>query len=120
MTTQRHVAVLCAAALVAFMLSASTVLAAKPKDGKYAGQTTSGEKISITVTNDGEKTSVKYCGYKMGDKVKNGKFKFAYKGPGGVYVGGEGEFTSKKKAKGKITTDFLCDTEGESFTATRT
>jgi uncharacterized protein (DUF2147 family) len=116
MNWKRH-ATQVGAVVAVLALSASAVLAANPKDGTYKGAVESGkEKITIKV--DGEKVTTKYCNYSMRDKEKNGKFKFAYKGPGGVYVGGQGEFTSKKKAEGKITTDFLCDTEGENFTAT--
>jgi hypothetical protein len=116
MNSHRQVLALFAAAVAALALSASAVLAATPKDGTFVGATDSGRKISIKV--DGDRATVNYCNYKMKSGINRGKFKFAYKGPGGVYVGGQGEFTSKRKAAGKITTDFLCDTEGQNFTAT--
>ena len=105
-------------ALVATVaIGAATALAAKPKDGTFAGETDSGAKISIKVSGDGEKATVSYCNYKMPSKIKNSKFEAKHSGPGGVYVGLEGSFPTKKTAKGEITTDFLCETEGESFTA---
>jgi uncharacterized protein YxeA len=117
MTSKQQALTLFVAVVAALAMSASAVLAANPKDGTYVGSVESGkEKITLKV--DGEKVTTKYCGYSMKGKEKNGKFKFAYNGPGGTYVGGNGEFTSKRKAEGKITTDFLCDTEGETFTAT--
>jgi hypothetical protein len=117
MKSKRQSLTLSVALVAALALSASAVLAANPKDGTYVGSVESGsEKITLKV--DGEKVTTKYCGYSMRGKEKNGKFKFAYNGPGGTYVAGNGEFTSKRKAEGRITTDFLCDTEGQSFTAT--
>jgi uncharacterized protein YxeA len=116
MNSHRQVATLCVAVIAALALTASAVLAANPKDGTYVGSVESGkEKITLKV--DGEKVTTKYCGYSMKGKEKSGKFRFAHSGPGGTYVGGKGEFTTKKKAEGTITTDFLCDTEGEKFTA---
>ena len=103
--------------LAAMVLAAALALAATPKEGTFAGKTDSGEKITIKVTDDGDKATVKYCNYSMNSKVKNGKFEAKHSGPGGVYVGLEGSFPTKKTAKGTITTDYLCDTEGEDFTA---
>lgn len=116
MNRKRQVPTLLVAFVAALALSATAVLAATPKNGTFVGATDSGQKISIKV--DGDKAVVNYCDYKMKSGINRGKFKFAHKGPGGVYVGGQGEFTSKRKATGKITTDFLCDTEGQNFTAT--
>jgi hypothetical protein len=104
-------------ALLALAIGAATVLAANPNDGTFAGETDSGAKISIKVSGDGEKAVVSYCKYKMNSTIKHGKFEAKHSGPGGVYVGLEGSFPTKKTAKGTITTDFLCETEGEGFTA---
>lgn len=106
------------AALAVLAIGAAVAIAAKPKDGTFAGETSpTGAKITIKVSDDGEKATVKYCNYSMPSAIKNGKFKARHTGPGGVYVGLEGSFPTKKTAKGTITTDYLCETEGESFTA---
>jgi hypothetical protein len=107
------------AALLALAIGAASVLAAKPKDGTFAGKTDSGAKITIKVSSDGGKATVKYCDYSMPSKIKHGKFEAKHSGPGGVYVGLEGSFPTKTTAKGTITTDYLCNTQGESFTAKR-
>jgi hypothetical protein len=104
-------------ALAVLAMGAAAALAAKPKDGTYAGKTDSGAKITIKVSGGGEKATVSYCDYKMPSPIKNGKFEAKHAGPGGVYVGLEGSFPTRKTAKGKITTDYLCNTQGESFTA---
>ena len=91
---------------------------ATPKAGKYTGKTEKSEKrIKMTVKDNREKGTVKYCGYSMGTTIKDsGEFTAKHRGPGGVYVAVKGEFVSKKKAKGTVTVDFLCGTEGEAYT----
>jgi hypothetical protein len=107
-------------AVVALALLVTGAFAVQPKPGKFTGTAEpSGNKISLKVNRDDEVT-VTYCNYKMKDDLsKSGKFQVAHKGPGGVYVGLKGGFPNKNTAKGEITTDFLCDSEGDKFTAKR-
>jgi hypothetical protein len=91
---------------------------ATPKPGKYRGKTETSEKrIRMTVKDNRTKGTVRYCGYAMGTTIKDsGKFTARYNGPGGTYLAVKGEFVTKRKAKGTVTIDFLCDTEGEAYT----
>ncbi len=91
---------------------------ATPKAGKYRGKTETSEKrIRMTVQDNRTEGTVKFCGYSMGTTVKDsGKFTAKHVGPGGTYVAVKGEFVTKRKAKGTVTVDFLCSTEGEAFT----
>jgi hypothetical protein len=107
------------AVAIAMCLLVPTVAgSATPKAGKFTGKTaTSEKKIVINVKDNQKAATVKYCGYSMGTTIKDsGKFTAKHSGPGGVYVGVKGEFVSRRKAKGTITTDFLCNTEGEDYT----
>jgi hypothetical protein len=108
------------AALTALVLTASLAVAASPQKGTYKGTTDpSGKTITIKVDRN-KNVKVGYCHYSMKAKVKpSGKFTAAHNGPGGVYVSVKGKFTNKSTAKGTITVDFLCDAEGEAFTAKR-
>jgi hypothetical protein len=119
MMLKRRFTAVIVVALGALALAAGSVVAATPKDGKYTGATTSGQKISLKVSDDGKKVKVNYCGYAMPDRIRQGKFNVAYKGPGGTYLALKGSFPTKSSAKGEVTTDFLCDTQGEKFTAKR-
>jgi hypothetical protein len=108
-----------AALAVSLPLLVPTVAgSATPKAGKFTGKTAASEKkIVIVVKENRKNATVKYCGYAMGTTVNDrGKFTAKHSGPGGVYVAVKGEFVSKRKATGKVTTDFLCNTEGESYT----
>src|SRR5687768_8141580 len=91
---------------------------ATPKPGKYRGKTETSEKrIRMTVKDNRTKGTVRFCGYAMGTTIKDsGKFVAKHVGPGGTYVAVRGEFVTKRKAKGTVTIDFLCGTEGEAFT----
>lgn len=91
---------------------------ATPKPGKYRGKTEASEKrIRMTVKDNRSKGTVRFCGYAMGTTINDsGKFTAKHRGPGGVYVAVKGEFVTKRKAKGTVTIDFLCNTEGEAFT----
>ena len=91
---------------------------ATPKPGKYRGKTETSEKrIRMTVKDNRTKGTVRYCGYAMGTTIQdNGKFTAKYNGPGGTYLAVKGEFVTKRKATGKVTVDFLCNTEGEAYT----
>lgn len=108
------------AALTALVLTASLAVAASPQKGTYKGKTDpSGKTITIKVDKN-KKVKVNYCNYSMKAKVKpSGKFTAAHNGPGGVYVSVKGKFTNKHTAKGTITVDYLCNAQGEAFTATR-
>lgn len=111
-----------AAALVALSLSVPLFVptvagSAVPKQGKYVGKTKASEKKIRMTVKDNQKGTVKYCGYSMGTTIKDsGKFTAKYNGPGGTYLAVKGEFVKRRKAKGTVTTDFLCNTEGEAFT----
>jgi hypothetical protein len=100
------------------LLLPTTAGSATPKAGKYRGKTaTSEKKIRMTVEGNRKDGTVKFCGYSMGTTVADsGKFTAKHSGPGGVYVAVKGEFVRKRKAKGEVTVDFLCGTEGEKFT----
>jgi hypothetical protein len=91
---------------------------ATPKPGKYTGKTAASEKkIRMTVKDNRTKATVHFCGYAMGTTVNDaGKFTAKHTGPGGTYVAVKGEFVTRRKAKGTVTIDFLCNTEGEAFT----
>ena len=115
----RSLGVTAVAIAVSLPLVVPTVAgSATPKAGKFTGKTeTSEKKIVINVKDNQKAATVKYCGYSMGTTIKDsGKFTAKHTGPGGVYVGVKGEFVSRRKAKGTITTDFLCNTEGEDYT----
>ena len=102
---------------VPLVLGLSIVGAATPKEGTFAGKTAdTGQKISIKVKSE-TKGTIKYCDYSFKAKIDKSKFNGAYKGPGGTYLAVTGKFPTKKKATGAIATDFLCDAEGEKFTA---
>jgi hypothetical protein len=114
----RRLGMLAATVLAVLAVGAVAALAATPKDGLFVGKTDpSGKKIAIKVSGGGDKATVRYCGYAMPSKIKAGRFNAAYKGPGGTYVAVKGSFPTKRTAKGEITVDFLCDTQGEKFTA---
>lgn len=108
------------AALTALVLTASLAVAASPRKGTYKGTTDpSGKAITIKVDRN-KNVKVGYCHYSMKAKVKpSGKFTAAHNGAGGVYVSVKGKFTDKRTAKGTITVDFLCEAQGETFTAKR-
>jgi hypothetical protein len=101
-------------------VTAAVALAASPRTGTYKGKTDpTGKAIAIKV--DANKhVKVNFCGYSMKATVKStGAFRAAHNGPGGVYVAVKGKFTDKRTAKGTITVDYLCSTQGEAFTAKR-
>lgn len=105
------------AVVISLVVGISIVGAATPKEGTFAGETAdTGQKITIKVTSE-SKGKVKYCNYGFGAKITDKGFSGAYKGPGGTYLAVKGKFPSKTKATGTVTTDFLCDAEGEKFTA---
>ena len=125
MGTHRFSAASLAAALVILALTASVALAtiehgeSSPKNGTFSGKTASGKAISLHVKKH-EKVKVNFCDYAMSGKIKKrGKFSVAHNGPGGVYVAVKGNFTDKKTAAGTIPTDFLCEAEGEGWSATK-
>jgi hypothetical protein len=106
----------------ALALVVTGAFAVEPQPGTFKGKAEpSGNPIKIRVTDDDDvEVTVTYCNYKMRDELgKSGKFRVAHRGPGGVYVGLDGGFPNKRTAKGTITTDFLCDSEGDEFTAKR-
>jgi hypothetical protein len=107
------------AVMAALALVVTGAFAVQPKSGKYEGTAEpSGNKITVKVNRDRDEVTVTYCRYKMDDEIRrNGKFQVAHRGPGGVYVGLKGGFPNKNTAKGEITTDFLCNSEGDKFTA---
>lgn len=117
MRRKRGLAVSLLAIGVPLVLGLSIVGAATPKEGTFAGETAdTSQKISIKVKSE-TKGVINYCKYNFKAKITNKGFSGAYKGPGGTYLAVKGTFPSKRKATGKITTDFLCDAEGEKFTA---
>jgi hypothetical protein len=102
------------------LVFAVTALAVEPKTGTYKGTAEpSGKPIKIRITDDDDvEATVRYCGYLMDAEFKrNGKFSAKHRGPGGVYVGLDGGFPNKNTARGTITTDFLCNSEGNEFKA---
>lgn len=112
------------ALVAALALVASAALATingtnKPKKGAYEGATASGKPISLKVKKH-KKVKVNFCGYSMSGHFRGNKSKFdvAHTGPGGVYVAVKGDFPDKETASGTIPTDFLCETEGEGWSAT--
>lgn len=120
MTLRNRHLVLAGVILTVLAVGAVAAVAAKPKDGKYVGEAGSGstaEKITLNV--DGNKITGKYCNRGMSGHINGSKFSVAYHGPGGVYLGVDGKFTSKTKAEGTVTTDYICSpsTKGVKFTA---
>ena len=114
-----------AAALAVLALAASVAVAtithgeSSPKNGTFAGKTASGKPITLKVKKH-KKVTVNFCDYAMSGKIKKkGKFSVAHNGPGGVYVAVKGNFTDKETAVGTIPTDFLCEAEGEGWSATK-
>jgi hypothetical protein len=118
MRIKRLAATLVALSLAVPLLIPAVAGSATPKAGKYAGKTAASEKkITMSVEDNRKDATVKFCGYSMGTTVKDsGKFTAKHNGPGGTYVAVKGKFVTKRKAKGTVTIDFLCGTEGEAYT----